>query len=839
MIDEKVLLFVQKPSRYLKGEVNSRIKPPDSVRCRIALAFPDVIEIGSSHLGLSILYEIVNRCDDLAAERAFMPWPDAAGAMKAAGVRLATMESDTPLCSFDILGFTLAHELAVTNVLWMLDLGGIALHAEDRSESDPVVIGGGLVVSNPEPIAPFFDAFFFGDGEEAIVEICRSAADAKAGGATRKELLSALEQIEGIYIPSRFKPRFGPGGEFLGIERKAGAGPAKIVRRIVRDLESVPAPVRPPLPAIQPIHDRLAVEVARGCLRGCRFCQAGILYRPCRERSVQTVAAAISEGLANTGHNEVTLLSLSTGDYSGLKPLLSCMIPWLESRAVRMSLPSLRADSLLWGLPNALIEGRKTGFTLAPEAGSERLRHVINKPITDEQLLEACRLIYASGFNLIKLYFMLGLPTEQPEDIDSIVSLTRRIEEVGRRTLPGRARINVHLGVFVPKPHTPFQWETQIDLETAAQRLMRIRSKLHGRGTAVKWHDPKMSHLEGALSRGGRELAPVIETAFCMGQSFDAWSDYFCLDVWRRAFADHGLDLDVYVTKDRDPNASLPWDHMDSRVTREFLLREKACAEMESATPDCRAGSCPDCGVCDQYIQNRFTLSDGLVPGSVAPLKEEKAQGRFFYRVRFAKTGLSRFISHLELMKVVERALRRKSIPISYSQGYHPHPRMQFGPPLAIGIESMEEYFDMELNESRSPYQILKALDDIPHGLKCLDVTDVSLHNRSLFTEIRAFRYHIYYQDVLSDDKASAALAVFLARGTDPVIKKESKVIDARRLVESASIETPGILQLTVIHDPKTGGLKMPILVQRILGVSENEAMKLKYVKVVSIMAEQ
>ncbi|MGE5252966.1 MAG: TIGR03960 family B12-binding radical SAM protein, partial [Planctomycetaceae bacterium] len=514
-MNQEDLLRISKPSRYIGGEVNSVFKDPDRVKLKFALAFPDVYEVGMSHLGFQILYHLLNEIPEVACERVFVPWPDMENLLREKTLPLRSLESSRPLREFDVLGFSLQYELNYSGVLNVLDLAGIPLRTGERKVGYPLVIGGGPCALNPEPLADFFDLFLLGDGEEAVLEICRGIIASRDRGEEKEALLDRMARIQGVYVPSFFQADYGSGGRIREMVRLKDDLPS-VTRRILPDLERGTFPSRPLLPFMEVIHDRLNIEIARGCTRGCRFCQAGMIYRPLRERSPGGILDLVKAGLENTGYDEVSLLSLSTGDYTCIRSLISSILEHTRDARVALSFPSLRVETLTPSLIQRVLEVRKTGFTLAPEAGTERLRRVINKGNTEEDLLSTVQQVFSAGWRLVKLYFMIGLPTEGEEDLDGIVSLCRKALRVARGS-QGSAQINLSLSTFIPKAHTPFQWEAQCDMEEVRKKHQFLRKKLDHQGLNFKWTDPRMSFLEGILARGDRRLGRVLETAYSLG----------------------------------------------------------------------------------------------------------------------------------------------------------------------------------------------------------------------------------------------------------------------------------------------------------------------------------
>jgi len=595
---DQLLAGVTKPARYTDAEWNSIYRPDKRPALRFALAYPDVYEVGMSHLGLRILYHVLNDHPDYVAERVFLPWLDLEQALRARAQPLRSLESGTPLAEFDVVGINLPYELTYSNVLNLLDLGGIPLRAADRGEQMPVVLAGGTGAANPEPLAPFVDAFFVGEAEEGITEV--AAALAASRGAPRAERLAGLAQVAGVYVPALYRE---VPCEGLVCAAPRNGAPAQVHRRLV-DLETAPYPICPVVPYIETVHDRVTLEVMRGCTRGCRFCQAGMTSRPVRERSVATAARLSRQAIDCTGYDEVSLLGYNSADYSHLAELIDALQAQHAGEMVGISLPSLRVDTFTAALAERLQAVRKPGLTFAPEAGTQRLREVINKNVTEQDLFTAAGAAFAAGWFHLKLYFMIGLPTETEEDVLGIVDLVRRLEAAGRQQLGkerrGRLRLAVSVNPFVPKAHTPFQWEGQLPVPELERRVGLLRRGLASKQISLSTNHTQASLLEAVLARGDRSLAPVLEAAWRLGCRFDAWGEQFRPERWQQAFAQQGMDPQQLACRALRVEQALPWDHICLGVSKEYLVRELAAAREGRSTPDCRFEECALCGACPE-----------------------------------------------------------------------------------------------------------------------------------------------------------------------------------------------------------------------------------------------
>ena len=592
---DNILHQVIKPARYTGGEWNSIVKDWDKTPIKVVLSYPDLYEVGMSNMALPILYELLNRQPDVLAERVFAPWVDMAEIMRARGIPLFSLESKHPLKDFDVIGFSLGYELTYTNVLNMLDLAQIPVRASDRDDSHPIVIAGGSCTLNPEPMADFIDFFVIGDGEEVLLEVVNSLRDWKrqGKGTPKEELFRQVAAIPGIYVPSLYQVAYQDGGLFKSIAPTVAEASPTIQRRIVPKLP--PPMTKPVVPYIEVIHDRGAIEIQRGCSRGCRFCQAGNIYRPVRERPQEEVLQAAGELIANCGYNELSLVSLSTSDYTNIGKLISGLLHRYHN--LSLSLPSLCIDSFSLELMDALPTGRKTGLTFAPEAGCRRLRQIINKDIDEDAFLEKVAAAFGRGWTGLKLYFMLGLPTETTEDVEGIIQLTDKIDSLSRKAKGKRPQLRISLSTFVPKPHTSFQWVAQESEQQLTPKHELLKRGLRRKGIRLWWHDPKVSLLEAALSRGDRQLGEVIHRAWQLGSIFDSWSEHFNYENWLSAFDEAGLDPAFYAQRERSLDEPLPWAHIDAGITPAFLKREYQRAIKGDKTPDCRYKDCTVCGL--------------------------------------------------------------------------------------------------------------------------------------------------------------------------------------------------------------------------------------------------
>ena len=604
-LSDEILLKISQPARYIGGEVNMVKKDPSKVAVRFAMCFPDVYEIGMSHLGIQILYDMFNRRDDVYCERVYSPWMDLDPIMREQKIPLFAVESQDPIKKFDFLGITIQYEMCYTNILQVLELSQIPLHAEDRTEEDPIVIGGGPCTYNPEPIAPFFDLFYMGEGEVVYFDLIDRYKEIKACGGSRKEFLEQAAQIPGIYVPGFYDVTYKEDGTIEAMTPNNPHAPQTVSKQLVMDMSDTWYPEKPVVPYLRATQDRVVLEIMRGCIRGCRFCQAGMVYRPVRERSLEELKRLARTMLKSTGHEEISLSSLSSSDYTKLEGIVNFLIDEFDGKGVNVSLPSLRIDAFSLDVMSKVQDVKKSSLTFAPEAGSQRLRNVINKGLTEENILNGSAEAFKGGWNRVKLYFMLGLPTETVEDMQGIAELSEKVAEVYYDTVPkeqrhGKVQVTASTSFFVPKPFTPFQWAPMCTKEQFLERASivnhRMKEMLNKKSLRYNWHEADVTVLEGVLARGDRKVAAVIEEAYRQGAIYDSWSEYFNNDIWMKAFETCGVDIDFYTTRERSLDEVFPWDFIDAGVTKDFLKREWANAQAETVTPNCRM-RCSGCGV--------------------------------------------------------------------------------------------------------------------------------------------------------------------------------------------------------------------------------------------------
>lgn len=827
---DRILPLVRKPGQYIGGELHAVSSTFDPSRLNFCLIFPDLYEIGMSHQGLQILYHLLNEHEQTTAHRAYVPDVDMEQELRAQGVPLFAVESRSPLTAYDVLGITLPHELCATNILTVLDLAGLPFRSHARGDEHPLVLGGGACALNPEPVADFFDAIVLGDGEEIILELADILQLAKRERWARATVLERLSQVAGVYVPSFFRPHY-QGDRLITIEPlREDYHHAR--KRVMAALHAAPYLHHPLVPVVKPVHDRLGVEIARGCTRGCRFCQAGITYRPVRERTFDEIMELAEQGIVHSGFEELALLSLSTGDFSCLGELMAGLMDRFANDCVSVSMPSMRVGTLTPEIMEQIKRVRKSGFTIAPEAGTERLRQVINKGITEEDLLTTCRDAFALGWKLIKLYFMVGLPTETDDDIEGIIHVAKKARaQVGQ----GKGKpVQVNLGVatFIPKPHTPFQWEPQISLEESKRRINRLKQMVPRHGFKIKWHDPEQSFLEGVFSRGDRRLSQLIEAAWADGARLDSWSEHFDLARWRRAAAACGLELETYLRR-REVGEVLPWDHLHSGVERSFLEEEHEKALRQEYTPDCRNHGCQGCGLCD-FTTVRPIVHDRPAPRPPQPrpmaaIDRNKPVKGHLYRVHYSRLADSRFYGHLELLQLIFRTLQRAGLPLLFSSGFNPTPRVSFSQALPVGVESRAEYFDMELA------QPLAALTDTAELLNSqlpgtIRVSAITVAPRNV--AMSAMTSYVIHSDAFPDD-LPGKIAEFLGRESfviDRFRKNRHKDLDLRPLVTGLAFQD-GFLHLELLGHQGQPGTNPREILEKVLGMDAHAALLARIMK--------
>ncbi|MCE5313273.1 MAG: TIGR03960 family B12-binding radical SAM protein [Nitrospiraceae bacterium] len=800
----------QKPSRYFNSEFNSIHKngsAADSVR--FCLAFPDVYEVGMSHLGMRILYDIANSLPFTLCERVFSPWTDLEDHLRKTGELLRTLESGTQLRDLDMIGFSLQYELSYTTVLNMIHLGGMPVSSAERINSSaeyPIVIAGGPCASNPAPMSDFIDAFMIGDAEEAIVEILDVMRQSKASSASTEETLRQLAKIKGMYVP-----------HIHGRD-------ATIQRRFIESLEDSPYPVCPVVPFAPIVHDRVTIEISRGCSMGCRFCQAGIIYRPVRERSPQRIIEIAKESLKNTGYDEVSLSSLSAGDYSSMLPLIQDMNRQFRKYKTAISLPSLRVGSIDRRILKEIKTTRKTGFTIAPEAATQRLRSVINKDFTDEQYEEALKMLFEEGWINLKLYYMIGLPTETEADIEAIGSMAMQALKTAKKNTGRFVNISITVSPFVPKPHTPFQWYGQISLDEMRRKLRYLRETLSSKKFKYKGHNEEMSFLEAVFSRGDHNLSPLIKAAWEEGCRLDGWTEHFDYGKWQTAMERTGIDGSSYSEKRYQPDSILPWDIVDTGVKKEFLLREYGKAVDEDMTIDCRK-RCTACGLKCSSSEQTKQYEAGQIAD--APAEESGSDsGRLIIRSRFSKTGRLKYLSHLELITAMQRALRRAGVPVEYSKGFHPGPRISFGPPLNVGVAGLREFFDMEVS---APFDIEfykeRINSTLPEGLRIDAMKEIS-REPSLTSFVNRYRFIVPIEDI-STAVADEIKNGFCAADQNErfTAERDGRKVDLSGCVESIDIirEAEGMMVQLMLVDTENVKVRIGEIIRALFSADPAE----------------
>ncbi len=837
---------VAKPARYAGGEAGQVKKDWDSVQTRVCLAFPDIYDIGMSHLGYKILYKILNDDPRTLAERCYTPWVDMEAQLRRRGLPLVSLESARPLADFDVVGLSLQYELTYTNCLTVLDLGRIPLRSADRSENDPLVIAGGPTATHPEPMAAFLDAIVVGDGEEKLTEVALLWTELKRQGVSRRERLVKLASLGGVYVPSLYTSSRDPDTGFLVVDRPAesSAAPFPVQRAFLDNLSKFPFPDDGPVGGPEAIFDRMSIEIARGCTEGCRFCQAGMIYRPVRERDPAEIVDTVVSAVKKSGFDEVSLTSLSTADYSCISPLIKKVVEKLEPENVSLGVSSLRAYGLEEDVLDEIGKVRATGLTFAPEAGTQRMRDVVNKNVTEEQLLETAQRVFSRGWSKMKLYFMIGLPTEQDEDVRGIVATGALALGVGRKLQGNRAKVTVSVSSHVPKPHTPFQWCAMDGPDVLERKQRMLEADARATRVDLKTHGVDESILEGVFARGDRSLCDVIEHAYRNGARFDSWNEQLKLDVWRAAFEAHGIDTSIFLGT-IPVTARLPWDHIDVGLGEGFLAKEyrkslknrlsPPCGKtigsfihytnVEAAEADKRPLVCYDCGVVCDLSQMRTERIDFLAkmgahrslplvapeegtlaaappprkPGSKRrpPVNNRPTETPRRYRFKFEKTGPTALLGHLDLIRALPRVLRRIGVPIAYSQGFHPKPDLTFSPALSLGVLSLSEFVDIKLLCDLDPASIVGDMTDAAgDGLVFSAGIKLGPDDAAITKIITGARYLLAFaRPVLHEHGGEAWLAervrAFIGASECKVrrqIDRLAKYVDVRSFVTRAAI---------------------------------------------------
>ncbi len=734
---------VAKPGRYSGGETGSVFKDPAKVKMRIAFCFPDTYEIGMSNLGMRILCGCLNQLDDVWCERVYAPWMDMTEEMEKRGIPLFTHESGDPVGEFDMVAFTMQYELCYTTMLKMMKMAGIPLRREARGEDAPIILAGGPCSYNAEPMAEFADIFSIGEGEEALPELAKLYIRMKEDGSYTKEkfLYAAATELKGFYVPSLYNISYNEDGTIAAIDPVDDKVPAKVTKRVIADLDKCYVPTDPVIPYIETVQDRVNIEVFRGCIRGCRFCQAGFVTRPVRERSPEVLNDMAKKLIDKTGYDEISMCSLSISDYSKIRELTDDLLEWTDKKRVSLSLPSLRADSFTKELMDKISTVRSSTLTFAPEAGSQRLRDVINKNVTEADILRAAGVAYAAGKNQVKLYFMNGLPYENYDDIAGIASLAKNVVDeyyrMPNRNKAKQPQVTLSVACFIPKPHTPFQWERQNTFAELEEKQKFLSEKIPDRKVRYNYHDAKVSHIEAVLARGDRRLADALETAVERGMFLDAWEEQFDFDKWMEVFADCGIDPSFYANRTIPDEEILPWDMIDCGVSKEFLLSERHKAAEAAVTPSCKE-KCSGCGVnklvdksmcrwCPGHPDSSDSSGD-IAGGKPLPSKPPQppkgsVKAERTVRMRFSKSGPALYISHLELTKVMTRAVVRSGLPVYYTEGFNPIPKLVFATPLSVGCGGEEEICDIRLMKDMPDAQVLARLQEtMPLGIEVKEV---------------------------------------------------------------------------------------------------------------------
>jgi radical SAM family uncharacterized protein/radical SAM-linked protein len=741
---KEILESVEKPGRYLGGEWNEVIKDSSRIKAKVALVFPDLYEVGMSYLGQKILYYLLNEHPKILAERVFAPWIDFEQKLRSKKIPLYSLENKIPLDQFDIVGFSLLYELNYSNVLTILDLGRIPFLSSERGLNYPLVIAGGPAAFNPEPVADIFDLFLIGDGEEAFLEIVDTFLSIKTELKQKRTLLKELSQIKGVYVPSLYETYL-PGGSHLLAVKPRGDAPASIQKRVLYPFHKAPYPEKIVVPNVKVIFDRVSVEVARGCSQKCRFCQASSVYFPQRVKNPSSVLDNILNSLKRTGYEDTSLASLSISDYPYLNQTIDALMEKLTQEKISLSLPSLRPKGLSADVAKNIIKVRKTGFTLVPEAGTDRLRRVINKKMEDDDIREASRNAFSQGWRLLKLYFMIGLPTEKDEDLEGIVRLVQEVLKIGSKILNAAPKINLSVSSFIPKPHTPFQWLRMEDESILREKYKFLKSQLKRYSSVkMKRHPLKNSILEAVFSRGDRKLNRILSQAWKRGTRFDSWNDLFSFQTWEEVFEQERLDYHLYLSS-IERSARLPWDHIGTGIKKSYLIKELDKALREEYTKSCLDDSCGTCKGClfPHLLEREFPEEIKISSFPEKPLGKE-AEAEVRYRVYYSKLRSARFISHKDLSNIIQRALRRAGIHVVYSEGFHPKMMISYPSALPLGMRGKQECFEFRSRFLFTKKTFVSRMNAcLPSGIRALRLERREMNEPSLNKAIDAFVYSV------------------------------------------------------------------------------------------------
>ena len=776
---QQILLDVQKPAQYIGGELNSVMKDKQKVDCRLAFCFPDKYEVGMSHLGMKILYSLYNERENWWCERVFAPDADMEQLMREKNILLYGLESLDPIKDFDFVLFTLQYEMSYTAILNMLDLAGLPVRAKDRKGLSPIVAAGGPCACNPEPIADFIDLFIIGEGEEVNIEITDLYMQAKKEGWTKEQYLKEAAKIGGVYVPSLYDVSYKEDGTIQTVTPNCPEAPAKVQKRIIADLDKVYYPKQFVVPFINIVHDRAMLEIQRGCLRGCRFCQAGFIYRPLRDKHYDTLNQDAHNLCDTSGYEELSLTSLSTSDYKEIEPLLDDLLNWTTDEKVSLSLPSLRVDNFSKELMDKVSRLKKSGLTFAPEAGTQRLRDVINKNVTEEEVMNTCRTAFEGGYTSVKLYFMMGLPTETMEDIEGIANLAQKVVDL-YYSLPTRPKgravsVSISCACFVPKPFTPFEFEAQDTMELLHEKQKHLLASVKSKKISVSYHDADVSFIEAILAKGDRRLCDVIERVWKMGSRLDGWYEYFDAQRWYDAMNELNIDPAFYANRHREYDEVMPWDHLDLCVSKNFLIRENKLAHQEQVTPQCRE-KCSACGA-RALIKGECCSDKVVYEREVAPIEppRPKVDPSLLLdqpqkiRLFFTKLDRAKYISHLDMNRCMSRAIKRAGLPVWYTGGFNPHMYLTFPLPLSLGCESVYECVDLKMTQKVDFDQMVSCLNAcLPPDIQVFSAGEQKMDQK----EIAWADYEICFRN---EDGLKETLTSFFNQQEIKVIKKTKK----------------------------------------------------------------